>query len=303
MKERTVLIGENPALVAVITEPAASAGVEGRPTCLLLNAGLVHRVGPNRLHVRLARVLAAAGFRACRFDLSGRGDSDVRRDGLPFLESSVAEIQAVMDYLGKTGSRRFVLMGICSGAVNALQLAAVDPRVAGCVAIDGPAYPTRRYYIRKYAQRVRRIETWKNTFAGRNTIGRWLRGRPGQPDPQGEDEFGNPFGEAKVPDKHAAETVLRDILARGVQLFFVFTGSWSIYNYREQLADAFPFVRQNAAVQVEYFPGSDHTFTRLHNQQILVDTVRGWMTALDASRTPDAAAVRHDPVHEHARAK
>jgi pimeloyl-ACP methyl ester carboxylesterase len=156
MKERTVLIGEDPALVGIVTEPGSASDVECRPACLLLNAGLVHRVGPNRLHVRLARELAAAGFRACRFDLSGRGDSEVRRDGLPFLESSVAEIRTVMDYLGKTGSRRFVLMGICSGAVNALQLAAVDPRVAGCVAIDGPAYPTRRYYLEEHVCRPER---------------------------------------------------------------------------------------------------------------------------------------------------
>jgi pimeloyl-ACP methyl ester carboxylesterase len=302
VKERTVLIGEDPALVGIVTEPGSASDVECRPACLLLNAGLVHRVGPNRLHVRLARELAAAGFRACRFDLSGRGDSEVRRDGLAFLESSVAEIGTVMDYLGKTGSRRFVLMGICSGAVNALQLAAVDPRVAGCVAIDGPAYPTRRYYLRRYAQRARRLETWKNTFAGRNAIGRWLRGGGAPGEPASEDEFGNPFGEAKVPDRKAAETVLRDILGRGVQLFFVFTGSWSIYNYRDQLADAFPFIRQSGAVRVDYFPGADHTFTRLHNQQILVETVRDWLTRLYGSESADAAA-HHELVHEHARAR
>lgn len=300
MKERTIAIGDNPALVGIVSEPAVAAAVGERPTCLLLNAGLIHRVGPNRLHVRLARVLASGGFRACRFDLSGRGDSDVRRDGLPFLESSVAEIRAVMDALEQTGSRRFVLMGICSGAVNALQLATVDPRVAGCVAIDSPAYPTRRYYLKRYTRRLRRLETWRNTLAGRNAVGRWIRGGVASPGSGAEEDVDNPFGETRPPDKAVAEAVLRDILEKGVQLFFIFTGSWSTYNYREQFADAFPFIRGREAVRVDYFPGADHTFTRLSSQAVLVETVQGWMSARFGRSRSDL----HEPLaKEHARAR
>jgi hypothetical protein len=42
---------------------------------VLLNAGAVHRQGPFRLYVHLARRLAALGFSCVRFDQPGIGDS------------------------------------------------------------------------------------------------------------------------------------------------------------------------------------------------------------------------------------
>lgn len=280
MRERPVVIGEQPRLVAMLTEAAPESGSEGRPTCVLLNAGLVHRVGPNRLHVRLARALAGLGYRTLRLDLSSRGDSDARRDTLSFLDSSVVEIQAAMDVLERSGSRGFVLVGICSGAVNAIHLARMDTRVAGSVAIDGPAYPTPGYYLRYYSRRLWNWETWWNTLTGRNRIGRLLRGRRG-PDSapaRVEDEFGNPWGDARLPSREEAAVLLKGILSRGTRLLWIFTGSWSAYNYQGQFADAFPFTRQSDLVQVEHFPRADHTFTRLYNQRQLVGAICEWAT-------------------------
>lgn len=273
-----MVFGKGPALVGVVTEPEDDANAQGRVTCLLLNAGLVHRVGPNRLYVRLARSLAVAGHRVLRLDLSGRGDSDVRRDSLSFVESSVREIQSAMDHMEKGGSRRFVLLGICSGAINSLQLTIADPRVAGCVAIDGPAYPTPGYYVRRYLRRLGSLQSWRNTIAGQNELGRWLRRKGGEAPGQSEDEFANPFGDTGVPSRSDAEEILKGIATRGARILFVYSGSWTSYNYRNQLADAFPFVRDTSAIQVEYFPAADHTFTRLYNQRRLVETISYWVT-------------------------
>ncbi len=291
MRERAVIVGENPALVGILTEPLDAVAGGDRPACVLLNAGLVHRVGPNRLYVRLSRALAAAGFRAFRFDLSGRGDSDVRRDGVSFTESSVTEVGSAIDYLTKAGSRQFVLIGICSGAVNALQLALADARVVGCVAIDAPAYPTAGYYARRYFRRLGSAESWRNAMSGRNALGRWLRGgdrtsAASQP----EDEFGNPFGEAHIPPRHEAAERLRSILAKGTRLFFIFSGSWSAYNYRKQFSDAFPFVRGSRAIRVEYFSRADHTFTRLYTQQRLVEEIQAWTADQWATRKAAACS-------------
>jgi dienelactone hydrolase len=45
-----------------------------------------------------------------------------------------------MDLLSsERGARRFVLVGLCSGAILAQQFAANDPRIAGAVLIDGSA--------------------------------------------------------------------------------------------------------------------------------------------------------------------
>jgi hypothetical protein len=79
---------------------------------VLLNAGAVHRQGPFRLYVHLARRLAALGFSSLRFDQPGIGDS------LQAAERPLREIVGeVLDQLqAQTGCERFVIGGICSAA-------------------------------------------------------------------------------------------------------------------------------------------------------------------------------------------
>src|SRR5262249_767876 len=71
--ERPVVIAD--LLFAILDTPTA------RPTgraILLLNAGAVSHVGPNRLYVALARRWAALGHVVLRVDNSGVGDSATR---------------------------------------------------------------------------------------------------------------------------------------------------------------------------------------------------------------------------------
>jgi hypothetical protein len=42
----------------------------------MFNMGANHRIGPRRINVKLARVLAARGVSSLRFDLGGVGDSE-----------------------------------------------------------------------------------------------------------------------------------------------------------------------------------------------------------------------------------
>src|SRR5205823_3052307 len=53
-----------------------------RRAIVLLDAGATYRIGPNRLHVELARRLARDGDLVLRIDQSGIGDS-APRDGAP----------------------------------------------------------------------------------------------------------------------------------------------------------------------------------------------------------------------------
>ena len=85
MSERVVEFGDGVQLSGVVTEPSGPARSTG---VLLLGAGLLHRVGPARLHVELARALAAAGLPVLRFDYSGIGESEVRADALATSRTS-----------------------------------------------------------------------------------------------------------------------------------------------------------------------------------------------------------------------
>ena len=145
MKERAVAFGRDRSLVGVMTENVTgNVSANGNITgVLLLTTGLDHHVGPNRIYVKLARRLAAMGCVVFRFGFSGTGDSGPRRDKLPASQSVIDETQQAMDYLERLmGVKWFILIGLCSGAVNAFRVAVADSRVKGAVLLNPLALNT-----------------------------------------------------------------------------------------------------------------------------------------------------------------
>jgi pimeloyl-ACP methyl ester carboxylesterase len=139
--EDAVLLGRSKSLVGIVNMPPVGPRSQKRPGVILLNSGIIHRVGPNRLYVKLARRLAQTGAVVLRFDLSSIGDSMVRADNLPFSKSAVQETIDAMDYLTDTyGLDHFVLIGICTGAVVSYDTALVDERVVGALLINAQGY-------------------------------------------------------------------------------------------------------------------------------------------------------------------
>jgi alpha/beta superfamily hydrolase len=83
MNEEAVHFGSLGSLIGIVTS-AARRNNEDKPGVVLLNPGIVHRVGPGRIYVKIARALAEQGFTVLRFDFSGIGDSSVRLDNRRF---------------------------------------------------------------------------------------------------------------------------------------------------------------------------------------------------------------------------
>lgn len=117
---------------------------EGRPgsatAFILLNAGAVYRIGPDRLYVRLARRWAAAGHTVLRLDNCGIGDSPPR-PGEPlnvvYASGAVQDaIDAVEELRRLAPGRAIHLVGVCSGAYHALQAAERSALVEGIVPIN-----------------------------------------------------------------------------------------------------------------------------------------------------------------------
>jgi pimeloyl-ACP methyl ester carboxylesterase len=94
---------------------------------VVFNAGAAHHVGPNRLHVELARNLAAMGLPCLRFDLESLGDSVNRRparENYPYPHGAVADGRAALEFLRERfGYGRFIVLGLCSGAHTVFHLA------------------------------------------------------------------------------------------------------------------------------------------------------------------------------------
>lgn len=282
VREQALQLGPEGHLVGVLARPAASepgtTSPGARPTMLFLNAGVIHRVGPHRLHVTLARRLAARGLSSLRLDLSGIGDSRAVPGSLSFRESAVADVCTAMDWLGANhGAESFVLFGLCSGADNALATASADKRVTGLVLIDPPAYVTPRARARKLLARmkelggVREIAAWGARVLARRVRGRLSAG--GSKSGHGSDEAAN--GERETPPLATYRKQLATLVERRVAILAVFSGALGErYNHDDQIFELFPELR--GRIERAYFPAANHTFTERGAQAELVAAVTAW---------------------------
>ncbi len=307
MTETAILFGPRQALVGVLTEPCADVPPD-RPAIILLNAGRIHHVGPNRIHVKVARRLAELGFVVLRFDFSGIGDSETRDDHLPYVQSVVAETQDAIGFLAAArGVRRCVLVGICSGAAAAIRTALVDPRVGGLALINvrGQVYD-RRTALRAYARKFRR-HYWKLLLfkPHRALKGVWLRttftqwrtawadrwqtnGRKGD----GRSAARNGKDGATTPGKPAPHARPRDqevlwrLIGRGIQTLMVFSESDVGQDFLSvSLGAEMRRLRATGGFDLAVIPRSDHVFTRLESQARLADVLASWLVGLESARS------------------
>ena len=271
MKEKICQFGPKNHLVGVLTTPDESKAVSGAPVAVILNAGIVHRIGPFRLHVDLARQLANHGFSTMRMDLSGLGDSQARPGKLDSNQSrAILDVADALDYLEKeTGTAKFVVLGLCSGAFNAHQVSVKDSRIVGSVFLDGIVFRTFGFYFRWYASRLFNLRYW------RNFIKRRLNNGPGKSEIEGatlaEGEF---FGEELDRD-----SVIRDLtgmLDRGVRMLFLYTDGYDDICGRSQFKEMYGLRPDDGQLQVEYYPKSEHTFRLIENRKAACQRVTSW---------------------------
>jgi pimeloyl-ACP methyl ester carboxylesterase len=304
LREQALLLGPRHSIVGVMTPPTGGIA-RSDATFLILNAGVIHRVGANRLHVHLARDLAHVGIPVLRFDLSGIGDSPNRRDANEsVIETAMRDIRDVVDYVCGT-TRRVVLLGLCSGAANALLYGARDPRVAGVVLMDLWIPRTRGYHLRRMWRRISRRRSWVTLVRGRANwmrkgLRRWLR--PTAPAARNGDAMRAGFEEAEqdpaletapqITEDQAREILtdaFRPVLARRTPMLAAFTaGHEHQHNYATQIIDAFPELDLRGSMQLDWFPNSDHSFSDAGNANRLRSLVVDWARAhfVAAAKTP-----------------
>ena len=291
-REKAVRFGTTASLVGVLTESATSSPNADRPAVLFLNSGILHRVGTCRMHVRLARALSAAGFHCLRFDFSGIGDSDQRRDSLSFEESAVVETREAMDYLAKAkGVKQFVLIGLCSGADMAHETAVVDTRVTGLMMLDAWAYKTLGYHIHRYGPKLLDLGVWRNSIGirWRQFRGTYVDKRTMVPGSEGV-EYEVPKYVRVFPPRERVAKDLREFVARGVQLYYIWTGGLEEYNHRGQHQATFRTVRFGSQLREEHLSDSTHILTGLQHQEYVERNVVSWLRQI--ANVPDVVPDR-----------
>ena len=160
IRETPLQFGECGRLFAILTEPShVSDNAETRPVFVFLNSGLVQRIGPCRLYLRLARALAKNGISSLRVDLSGIGDSPSRA-GLTLRESVVADFTDIASVVqDRLGPASLVLVGLCSGADNAIHLVDKHPSVIGLVLLDPVCNRDKGFEVRALKSYLRECST------------------------------------------------------------------------------------------------------------------------------------------------
>jgi Serine aminopeptidase, S33 len=278
--EQALLLGSRSTLVGIVAQPA-SPPPRDMPAVVILNTGIVHRVGHHRMYVSLSRMLAAAGHVVLRFDLSGIGDSEQRNDKLSTIDSSLADIKEALDFLAASRqASRFVLIGLCSGADHAVLYGATDPRVAGLVLMDPSIPPTPRYYLHYILQRLTSLRNWASVAAGRSGLLGLLRSQLAHRLGTRPPASGLTLESLKF-SPHLKECY-ESAVSNGIRILAAFTSISPRQTYQSQILDAFPQAAFRDSLKLEHFAHSDHLFSDPSDRARLDQLVLDWVGALPA---------------------
>lgn len=283
MRERVVRVGQHKPLCGVISEPDQAGDGNQEPAVILLNSGIMHRVGSCRVSVKIARAITEQlGLSCLRFDLSGIGDSEPRRpEGLDTEQMAVQQVREAMDFLEQTrGIRSFILYGLCSGAFTSCRVGVEDSRVKAIVQIDGYCYPTWRSYAHYYIPRILSVQRWCSKL-------RYMLGRVcgEQVDVMGagmrsDSNFEVPDA-SSTPEKAVVAAWMSALAEREVFLHCIFTGRED-YLYPNQFRDCFRGVDFSSRLSVQYLPESSHILSQSVYQQQVSSGIVAWISGLIA---------------------
>jgi pimeloyl-ACP methyl ester carboxylesterase len=263
MQEQAFRFGRAKHLVGIAGLPAVAPETIG---VIVLNAGLVHRIGPFRLNVEMTRRLNASGYPTLRFDLSTLGDSGSSGESQTRKQQICADVADAMTLLGQqSGCSRFVLIGLCSGSQSAHMVACTDAKVAGAVFLDGYAYRTLGYKVRHYLPRLFDPARWRRVFTRR----RQSAASAGNAEPA--------YTVAPLPQA-VVRADFAGMLERGMKLCLIYSGGISNYfNHARQFRECFGRVVSHPDVSTSYLRETDHTYSLTGDRNRLLDNIEHWL--------------------------
>ena len=245
------------------------------PVVVLLSPGVKMRVGPGRLYVPLTEMLNALGYTVLRFDFFGLGDSEGE-----LLEASLVDVYnhievgryvddtlSALNWLRQSqNSNRFILGGLCGGAITALLAAERDASVEALLSLgmtvtlaSNAATPAKYLTMRK----------------------------PKAPAPAAAE------GDAPLDQRGHANPLFPAayfaFLQRGGRALMLFSQKDRLYSeYREKFAEPYAERLQAYLPQLEehVVPNANHVLSLHEWQREMVEVSRRWLSTLHPSVTP-----------------
>lgn len=270
MNETICNFGDDNGLFGILTSPDKDVEIPDAPVVIILNAGIIHRVGPFRIHVDIARMLAAQGCSTLRIDLSGLGDSAPRTGKIATEGRAMLDVRDAMDFLEtKLGTRKFVLIGLCSGAFEAHRIAVQDERVIGTVLMDGIVFPTFGFWLRNQ-KRFFKPRFWRNAIKRRLEANN-KESDEGDGQSLAESEF---FGGDLCRETTTRE--IKNMLDRNVQMLFIYTDGFDDIIGKQQFKEMYCLQPDEEQLQVEYYEKAEHTFRLIENRKVACQRIVNW---------------------------
>jgi hypothetical protein len=265
-REEPLQFGAGGRLFGILTLPSVPLpNPQELPVFVFFNAGVLHRVGPYRLYVRLARDLSRMGFTSLRVDLAGKGDSP-SRPGLTNRQSAAADYEEILRVLeSRLGPGPRVLAGLCSGADNAIRLAPNDPRVVGLLLLDPVCSPDAGFATRAFV--------WRYMNAARYVA--WLKRRFTQP--QESQEQVDPMALRDAPTPEQLRLAFESIRERDGRVLSVFTQyALQFYNQAGQLGRVLGVDGYQQFCTELFWPQAEHTYTLDLHRRRLMEAIKTW---------------------------
>ena len=275
MNRVATFLGEADQHFGILTYPEHGCETTG---VIILNAGLLHNVGPHRLHVHLSNRLAKAGFPVIRLDQSGKGES-TRLDGADRRETMLRDYDAAFTALREYGVRQTVLVGLCSGADDGSYIATERDSIRGLVMLDGYACRGFEFLMRHYCRKLLSYRAWSAFIRNR------LKG--GLAASADSDEVH--FDIRDWPSDGEMQGRIANLLTQQGHLLAVYTSGQDYYNAKGQLARCMPSGVNLENLQELYFADADHVYSLPDHRERLVDSVASWMD-VNFRASPRAAA-------------
>lgn len=267
----------------ILTEPIHRP----RRALLMLNNAHGNRTGPAGMYTWCARRLAEAGVASMfRIDLAGIGDSE-DQPGRPEHHSygldAIADVTAAVAFLKDRGYDEVYAGGLCSGAYLAWHAALEGQQTDGLVLINQQTFSwsegdgldvdplATQYESDHYKQSARSLKKWAKLLRGQvdlryvaSTMFDWLRLRVDATVLRVKARL--PFALRPTP----VVEKLQDVLDRGVNVHFVFSGRDPGVTHMDRVVGAhLRTLRKRWGMDVRVIDGPDHSFTSRSSRRAL----------------------------------
>lgn len=296
--EEIVNFGKGGAMCGIFTP--APQKVSNNSLCIIfLNAGLIHKIGPNRIYKKLSESYAKNGFPSFRLDFAGLGDSGSSNDKISNGYEQINELKIAMNWLRENkGIDRFLLSGICSGAKIAWDVSLEDPRVIGLCLIDGvyaddqvlkavEGKANRRLRIRYYKKNIFNQGRWLKLLSGRSKFlsfknivyaGKLILLSAKKKIKQLRRKTARKEGNSTVISRENTLLPWKTLFERGVKIQMIFCeGGIAVDIYNLTLATPLIDYQKRRAIQTIVVNDVDHTFTPIWSQNHLADLTTSWL--------------------------